>query len=233
MNNYHYILEYLPKRYAASMKQEADRRACYSFKDGNMSDQVKSALISKVREITGNDKSWVICFIPASTAWKTRVRYNELANELSSLGYQVKMEAVYNEFDRDAEHIAGKSSNPAASFGFNSDCVNGKKVLLIDDIITRGQTFNSVADKLRTIGATSVTGLFLAKTINPDYHPHSFYPEDYEPDPSEFINDGPDFDPEDYYVPDPSDFMDEPDFDPEDYVPEPCDFEPEYEPDYY
>ena len=50
-----------------------------------------------------------------------------------------------------------------------------------------------VAEKLETMGAASVTGLFLAKTFNPDYHPYY--------DPTD------DYDSEDYY--DPSDYYEE------------------------
>lgn len=50
-----------------------------------------------------------------------------------------------------------------------------------------------VAEKLEAMGAASVTGLFLAKTFNPDYHPYY--------DPTD------DYDSEDYY--DPSDYYEE------------------------
>ena len=74
--------------------------------------------------------------------------------------------------------------------------IKGKNIVLIDDIITRGVTFNQVAAKLISLGALSVFGLFLAKTINPDYHPGAaYFPEDYdEPDYDE-----PDYDEEDTY----------------------------------
>jgi hypothetical protein len=183
MNNYYYITEYLPVRYEATAQQAKDRAMCYSFKDGVLTDEVKNAFISKIQEITGGDKDgWVICFIPASTKAKTDSRYAKLSSFLSSQGYDVKKDAVYNRYDTDAGHICGKSSDPTASFGFEGNLVKGKKVILIDDIITRGTTFNSVADSLEYIGAQYVTGLFLAKTINPDYHPSSYVDDYDEPD---------------------------------------------------
>ena len=63
----------------------------------------------------------------------------------------------------------------------------GKKVILIDDIITRGTTFNKTADKLESMGAVCVTGLFLAKTINPDYVGYSSGM--YEPDDEPYYDD--------------------------------------------
>ena len=43
-----------------------------------------------------------------------------------------------------------------------------KNVILIDDVITTGETFNRTAEQTMKMGANSVHGLFLAKTIHPD-----------------------------------------------------------------
>lgn len=187
------ILEYLPKRYEATQEQEQNRQICYNFKDGYLSETVKNAFLDKIREITGNNTTgWLICFIPASTSAKTERRFSKLADTIRSEGYDVELRTVYNKYDTEAGHISGKSSNPIEAFGFNAESVNGKNIILIDDIITRGTTFSQVSNKLSGFGAISVSGLFLARTINPDYHPHnsvyddfdpeSYYEEEYEPD---------------------------------------------------
>ena len=44
------------------------------------------------------------------------------------------------------------------------------EVILVDDVITRGRTFCQTADKLMQNGASSVVGLFVAKTVNPDWN---------------------------------------------------------------
>lgn len=187
------ILEYLPKRYEATQEQEQNRQICYNFKDGYLSETVKNAFLDKIREITGNNTTgWLICFIPASTSAKTERRFSKLADAIRSEGYDVELRTVYNKYDTEAGHISGKSSNPIEAFGFNAESVNGKNIILIDDIITRGTTFSQVSNKLSGFGAISVSGLFLARTINPDYHPHnsvyddfdpeSYYEEEYEPD---------------------------------------------------
>lgn len=187
------ILEYLPKRYEATQEQEQNRQICYNFKDGYLSETVKNAFLDKIREITGNNTTgWLICFIPASTSAKTERRFSKLADAIRSEGYDVELRTVYNKYDTEAGHISGKSNNPIEAFGFNAESVNGKNIILIDDIITRGTTFSQVSNKLSGFGAISVSGLFLARTINPDYHPHnsvyddfdpeSYYEEEYEPD---------------------------------------------------
>ena len=181
MNNYHYLKNYLPERYQANAQQLADRQTCYNFKDGNINDEVKSGFLNKIQEITNGEKTgWAICFIPASTKSKTQTRYKKLAEAIQASGYKVAIDAIYNEHDHEAGHLTGKTGNPIEGFGFNTSGIAGKKIIVIDDIITRGKTFQMVAEKLMAMGATTVTGLFLAKTINPDYTPYIDPAEFYE-----------------------------------------------------
>ena len=192
---YRYLMEYLPKRYSATMKQENDREAIYDFKNGYCSLSLMNTIVECIKEIkneTGGNY-WSICFIPASTKSKTQTRYKKLAEAIQAAGYKVAINAIYNEHDHEAGHLTGKTGNPIEGFGFNASDIAGKKLIVIDDIITRGRTFQMVAEKLGTMGAASVTGLFLAKTFNPDYHPYYDPTDDYEP--------------EDYY--DPSDYYEE------------------------
>ena len=181
MNNYHYIKDSLPVKYHANAQQLADRQTCYNFKDGNINDEVKSGFLNKIQEITNGEKTgWAICFIPASTKSKTQTRYKKLAEAIQASGYKVAIDAIYNEQDHEAGHLTGKTGNPIEGFGFNTSGIAGKKIIVIDDIITRGKTFQMVAEKLMAMGATTVTGLFLAKTINPDYTPYIDPAEFYE-----------------------------------------------------
>ena len=181
MKNYQYLKEYLPVRYQANAQQLADRQTCYNFKDGYLNDEVKSGFLNKIQEITNGEKTgWAICFIPASTKSKTQARYKKLAEAIQAAGYKVAINAIYNEHDHEAGHLTGKTGNPIEGFGFNASDIAGKKLIVIDDIITRGKTFQMVAEKLMAMGATTVTGLFLAKTINPDYTPYIDPAEFYE-----------------------------------------------------
>lgn len=180
MNNIYYIMEYLPKRYDATVQQQKNREKCYAFKDGILSLDTKNMFIEKVNEITKEDKrTWIICFIPASTSHKTKLRFSKLADAIRQLGYDVSENTIYNKYDKEAEHLSQKTDNPIESFGFKASDIFFKKILVIDDIITRGRTFNLVAEKLRSMGASSVSGLFLAKTVTLYNKPYS-EPDDYE-----------------------------------------------------
>lgn len=196
MNNYYYLKEYLPVRYNANAEQLADRQTCYNFKNGILCEEVSKGFLNKIEAITqGNKAAWRICFIPASTQVKTIMRYTNLMSAIQSAGYTANMFTIYNEHDREAEHISGKTNNPIEGFGFKADGIVGKNVIVIDDIITRGTTFNMVGEKLLAMGATTVTGLFLAKTINPDYTPcfapGDYYESDDDYDPAECYEEEP------------------------------------------
>lgn len=173
--------EYLPEGCDATQEQQINRDICYDFKEGTLIQEVKEAFVETVEEITmGQKEGWTICFIPASTSDKTKRRFSKLADVFRKLGYSVKENAIYNEFDTEAEHVEGKSEK-INFWGFDGTAVNGQNVILIDAIIDRGITFQMTADKLKELGALSVTGLICGKTINPDWNSTGASYDDYAP----------------------------------------------------
>jgi predicted amidophosphoribosyltransferase len=169
---YYYTMEYLPTRYEASKSEWNNRHAVWNFKDGVCSSSVLNDLVEIINHIVSGRKSdYVICFIPASTSSKTTNRFSSVARRLTErTGVQSTLSAITRTSDSEAGHIAGKSNNPTADFCFNSSLFRGKKVILVDDVITRGRTFVQTADKLIANGASSVEGMFVAKTVNPDWN---------------------------------------------------------------
>lgn len=166
--NYYYTMDYLPTRYEADRSEWENRRAVWNFKDGKCSTSVLNMLKRYVNRIVGSDSTddYVICFIPASTRAKTLKRFGRVAKELESqTGVEATLRAITKPVDSASGHVAGKSNNPTAGFSFHSEYFVGKKVILIDDVITRGTTFNDTATKLIRYGAKTVTGLFVAKTV--------------------------------------------------------------------
>lgn len=73
---YRYLMEYLPKRYSATMKQENDREAIYDFKNGYCSLSLMNTIVECIKEIKNEigGNNWRVCFIPASTHHKTACR---------------------------------------------------------------------------------------------------------------------------------------------------------------
>jgi len=174
---YYYTMEYLPKRFTASQQQVRNRQQIYNFKDGKSCPIVINNLIQAINRITaGNKSQYVIGFIPASTQQKTHTRFHAVSLRLkSATGVNAFVDLVTRRRDTEAGHISGKSSNPAADFSVNRSYCHGKKVILIDDVITRGVTFSDTAKKIQNEGATAVIGLFVGKTVSPGHSPHSMY----------------------------------------------------------
>lgn len=184
-HNYNYLLEYIPVRYQGlSAKQLQDREDVFNFKDGSASASVKNGLLTNIRNIVStNPAHWVVCFIPASTKAKTYNRFSSLALYLSrEAGCDVYIDAIINTADKESGHISGKSNNPTQDFLINQSYIMGKNVIVIDDVITRGRTFDDTADKLLQTGAISVQGLFVAKTIHPNLPQVSNTSRNYHPD---------------------------------------------------
>ena len=137
-------------------------------------------LLDKIQSVIGaNPSNWVVCFIPASTKSKHLRRDSSLSGYLSNnLSCPVYIDGIDVSYDRESGHMTGKTGNPIENMEFNPNRFAGKKVVLVDDVRTRGVTFNRAADKLVTLGAVSVFGVFLAQTIHPnlpvDPHPRAF-----------------------------------------------------------
>ncbi len=59
--------------------------------------------------------------------------------------------------------VSERRENVVGTYGiFNRDRVKGKKVLVVDDILTTGSTISEVARQLKIAGATNVYGLVVA-----------------------------------------------------------------------
>ena len=161
-------MDYLPTRYDASPEQARNRRVIYDFKDGGSSSLIVDGLASGIRRL--GDYNTVVCFIPASTQFKTQRRYANLSSRLTSLTEKrCSYTAISKSEDGESGHIAGKSENPSAVFQFDSSFFSGKKVILIDDVMTRGRTLEGTARRLKELGALEVVGLVAGLTVNPDW----------------------------------------------------------------
>jgi competence protein ComFC len=61
--------------------------------------------------------------------------------------------------------VSERQSNVAAAFACGDGRLEGKQVLLIDDVFTSGATLNACAGALKSAGADSVWGLVMAAEI--------------------------------------------------------------------
>ena len=109
-------------------------------------------------------ESWMLCVIPASTRAKNEARYRHFCESVSRIcGIQNGYKEIIILFDR-TNSKERKTDDTTGNLQFGNG-FEGKRVLLFDDIVTRGVSFVQCAEKIMDKGAESVTGLFLGRTL--------------------------------------------------------------------
>ena len=111
----------------------------------------------------------IVTFAPMSAKSKRKRRYNQaqlLAQYFCSLQDKdgLLVEAIVKTKETEAQERLSKAdreTNLIDAFAANAD-VNGKRVLVIDDVKTTGATLNECAKVLKEAGATAVYGLTVA-----------------------------------------------------------------------
>ena len=167
-NNLEYVnlMEYLPLRYPPTLEEEKNRRIVSNFKRGRCSPELKNQFTDAIKQLKEERKDVKLrgCFIPAITADKTALRYSQLATATET---ETGIPSDYHTIlpKRATELMATGKTDPAEDFLFNKEQIEGKDIILIGDIITTGTNFTKTCQKLTELGAKSVIGLFLAKTI--------------------------------------------------------------------
>lgn len=167
-NNLEYVnlMEYLPLRYPPTLEEEKNRRIVSNFNRGRCSPELKNKFTDAIKQLKEErkDVKLRVCFIPAITADKTALRYSQLATAIET---ETGIPSDYHTIlpKRATELMATGKTDPAEDFLFNKEQIEGKDIILIGDIITTGTNFTKTCQKLTELGAKSVIGLFLAKTI--------------------------------------------------------------------
>lgn len=162
--------DYLPTKYEASKEEWKVRKLIWDFKDGKRSEKVAKLVAKQMRKQFGStcDSLTFVC-IPASTPEANTLRYEEFANEVCRLtGAQNAFNFIRVEGERLAIHETkcGKSITTAHFIDMDREFFNGKRVVIFDDVITRGFSYARFACELEYFGAEVLGGYFLGRTLN-------------------------------------------------------------------
>lgn len=103
--------------------------------------------------------------IPAATRERNIARFARFCSLLSRrLKVADGFRAIWIKEDR--EQLKGSTGHDKLSnLIFHPEYIQGKDIILVDDIATTGQSFIQMKHKCMQLGANSVVGVFLAKTI--------------------------------------------------------------------
>ena len=154
-----YFFDYCPDSADRSVRDERNRNLILGFKDGR--DETAIHLVTEFifHYIPADELDrWMLCVIPASTRAKNEARNRHFCEGVSRIsGIQI---ILFDRTDSREKKTDDTTSNLQFGNGFE-----GKKVLLFDDIVTRGVSFIQCAEEIMCKGAESVTGLFLGRTL--------------------------------------------------------------------
>ena len=164
------LFDYIPKRKMrrATFEQQDTTRKVLDFKAGK-SYATSWAARQMARVIRHNDLSdTIIVCIPASCKRTNDRRYKQFMRELCELtgainGFDL-VQPMGKRRKAHIDHVHEIADGASECIHFNDNALRGKKVLVVDDIVTTGKTANAFIDMLQSAGADVRGALFLSKT---------------------------------------------------------------------
>lgn len=166
------LYDYLPTKYEASPREWAVRELIWAFKDGKRSSEVAEKVAKALRDRFGSftDTLTLVC-IPAHDAEANEARYEEFSKELCRM---TGMTNAYNHIHVEGERYtihesrdgeSEKQFEAAYTVSFDKEFFNGKRVIIFDDILTKGVSYARLACLLDLFGAEIAGGCFLGRTM--------------------------------------------------------------------
>jgi predicted amidophosphoribosyltransferase len=164
------LLDYVPKRFLsrATFDQIIDHYAILSFKDGrNVYSRWAARLFARALAATDMKDVVIVC-IPASTRTAHVRRWKRFSGELCRLtGASDGFDRIQVSGSRQRAHVTGEyelCTNIKHYVHIDADFFRGKRVLVIDDIYTTGQSSSAFISAMQAAGADVLMALFLART---------------------------------------------------------------------
>jgi len=162
------LLPYLPTRIQGTAEQQADRQFVFAFKDGRNSFHAAYRIaIALLRSFSPLDlKEAVFAVIPASTQAKNVLRFESFCQQVC------EMTGMVNGYDlivpiQDRGTLKGTAfANKVENLRYDSGRIANRSIMLFDDVMTSGTSFTQNASRLKSHGASKVTGVFLARTVD-------------------------------------------------------------------
>lgn len=164
------LFEYVPKRFLsrATFEQQDVSRMIIGFKDGrNVYTRWAARMFSRALAATDMSEVVIVC-IPASTTAAHVRRWKRFSSELCRLTGAVNgFDRVQVSGSRKRAHVTGEyelCTNIKRYVHVDADFFRGKRVLVIDDIYTTGQSSSAFIALMQAAGADVLGALFLGRT---------------------------------------------------------------------
>ena len=165
---------YYPSRFGELLDIE-QRRFCeelYSFKDGKNDGQNFFRLCMEA--IKTGKKTYHVMFMPCSSHEKYVCRFRQLDKYITS--YYPNLTSGFGDIDlygyRESLHKAKGNENRKLSRNYRiTGNISGKEVIIMDDVLTTGQSLNDYRREIESCGGKVTAALFYGKTVE---MPHPF-----------------------------------------------------------
>lgn len=171
---YYFFYYYYPKRFTdISVESENARNLIYTFKGGGQLVQRKVALMlaKKLQETFDLYDLGQMAFVcaPASSISDHFIRFVYFASSVAC-PYTTMIDGTNGvEITQSGEASHYSNSEKDYAYIVKPEVLNGKIVLLFDDIVTRGNTMLQCRNRIEAAGATVVCQMSLGHTYS-DYH---------------------------------------------------------------
>lgn len=156
---------YFPQRYESWLRDDqADFvQDVYAFKDG---EEPCEDYFSQAFEILSVNENVTAVFMPCSTSERYYRRFAKIARYLERHGYAMSgLHLIGIIRNRESKHTAAQRSSVDTSNYSMSLALQGKKVVIVDDLLTTGSSLTGFARNLERIGAEVIGAVFLARTF--------------------------------------------------------------------
>lgn len=170
---YFYLHEYYPTSETNVTEYDWEvRRKIWNFKNGKIGPReiVVSQVSNKLQEIFTKSELSSLVFIcaPASSKEKNEKRFKEFSVSVcNTTGMINGFDKLTIHTDRDPTTVKGKTNdNPLNYFSFNEKYFNKKRVVIFDDVVTRGKTMCLISEKLKSMGAIPLLAISIGRTTH-------------------------------------------------------------------
>ena len=150
-----------PLLYALTYPERFDK--VYDFKEGRDPCRNCFSQAFRVLSVTGDVTAM---FMPCSTSRRYHRRFSGIAAFLESGGYaQSGLDLICITEDRESKHTSGRRSGVDTANYMMARGLRGKRVVIVDDLLTSGDSLLEYAHNLERVGAIVTGAVFLARTF--------------------------------------------------------------------
>lgn len=169
--HYFFYYYYSKKKYSdydISSESIYARKMIWDFKNGTSHRTVKDIVEQKLRSTFGSDcNDLTFVCIPASTSYDHKNRYKDFSSEVcSDLHMTNGFDYIRITKDRTPNHMGG--TDPA-EYEFTTSFFRGKRVVMFDDVVTRGHSMQWFKTTLEGFGAIVICCMSIGRTYS-DYY---------------------------------------------------------------